>query len=71
MPYFLVLVSHVRTAQAYSCAYAYANRTSGNQALVLMTCMGVKNVPRWDATILDRMCKTRLTSLVKSVNPAF
>ena len=30
MPYFLVLISHVRTSQAY----AYAYRTSGNQALV-------------------------------------
>ena len=29
MPYFLVLISHVRTLQAYACAY----RTSGNQAL--------------------------------------
>ena len=34
MPYFLVFVAHVRTSQAYGCAYAY--RTSGNQALVLM-----------------------------------
>ena len=33
MPYFLVLVSHVRTSQAYGCAYACAYRTSGNQAL--------------------------------------
>ena len=30
MPYFLVLISHVRTSQAY--AYACAYRTSGNQA---------------------------------------
>ena len=34
MPYFLVLVSHVRTSQAYGCAYACAYRTSGNQALI-------------------------------------
>ena len=33
MPYFLVLISHVRTSQAYAYAYACAYRTSGNQAL--------------------------------------
>ena len=33
MPYFLVLVSHVRTSQANGCAWACAYRTSGNQAL--------------------------------------
>ena len=33
MPYFLVLVSHVGTSQAYGCAYACAYCTSGNQAL--------------------------------------
>ena len=33
MPYFLVLILHVRTSQAY--AYACAYRTSGNQALRL------------------------------------
>ena len=32
MPYFLVLISYVRTSQAY--AYACAYRTSGNQALM-------------------------------------
>ena len=34
MPYFLVLVSHVGTSQAYACAYACGYRTSGKQALV-------------------------------------
>ena len=33
MPYFLVLISYVRTSQAYAYAYACAYRTSGNQAL--------------------------------------
>ena len=33
MPYFLVLVSHVGTLQAYACAY----RTSGNQDLDYMS----------------------------------
>ena len=32
MPYFLALVSHVRTSQAYGCAYDCAYRTSENQA---------------------------------------
>ena len=32
MPYFLVLISHVRTSQAYAYAYACAYGTSGNQA---------------------------------------
>ena len=35
MPYFLVLVSHVRTSQVYAYAYACAYRTSGNQALFI------------------------------------
>ena len=37
MPYFLVLVSHVGTSQAYACGYACAYRTSGNQALQVIT----------------------------------
>ena len=63
MPYFLVLISHVRTSQAYAYAYACAYRTSGNQALHRIT--GEAGSTRGDCDIYTGMLVLRfLYSLV-------